>query len=360
MNEVSIIIPTYNEKGNITTLLKRIFLTFRKNKIKGEVIVVDDNSPDGTGLIAEKLKKKYKNLKVLQRKEKTGLSSAILDGLKIMQGKILGVMDADLSHSPEKIPLMLDVMKNENADFVIGSRYVKGGGIVGWNFYRRGVSKGANFLSRLVTSVKDSMSGFFLIKNKCIQGIKFNPKGFKICLEFIVKAKYNKIIEVPFVFKDRKKGKSKLSFKEYYNYLKHLFGLFCYKKPNLGQLIKFCMVGGVGTIINLVILFLLVEFLNVWYLFSAIFAFIIAVTNNFILNKFWTFESYSKKKSVLTKQYTQFFIISLFALGVNLIFLYIFVEYFNLWYIFSQFLAILIALSINFIGNKIWIFRKRF
>lgn len=359
MKKVSIIVPTYNEKENIPKLLNRIFSTFRKNKINGEVIIVDDNSPDGTGLLAKKLMKKYKNLKVLQRKEKMGLSSAILDGLKITNGKILGVMDADLSHPPETIPLMLNVIKKENADFVIGSRYVKGGKIKGWDFYRKTVSKVGTLLSKIFTNVKDPMSGFFLIKNKCIKGIQFNPTGFKICLEFIVKANYNKIIEVPFTFIERKKGKTKIGFKEYYNYLHHLFNLFCYKKPNLSQLIKFCIVGGIGTIINLGILYILVEFFNVWYIFSAIFAFIISLTNNFILNKFWTFKNYLKQKFILTIQYLKFFIVSVFALGINLIFLYIFVEYFHLWYIFSQFLSIVIAMLINFVGNKFWIFKNK-
>jgi len=232
MKKVSIIVPTYNERENISKLLNRIFSIFRKNKINGEVIIVDDNSPDGTGLLAKKLIKKYRNLKVLHRKEKMGLSSAILDGLKIMNGKILGVMDADLSHPPEMIPLMLDIMKNENADFVIGSRYVRGGKIKGWDFYRKTVSKVGTLLSKIFTNVKDPMSGFFLIKSKCVKGIQFNPTGFKICLEFIIKANYNKIIEVPITFIERKKGKTKIGFKEYFNYLHHLYRRILKDKRN--------------------------------------------------------------------------------------------------------------------------------
>jgi len=225
---LSIVIPTYNEKDNLQTLLSRIFLVFDKNDIKGEVIIVDDSSPDGTGALAEKLREKYKRLRVIHRKEKLGLSSAVLDGFKASKGDVLGVMDADLSHPPEIIPKMFEEIKND-ADFVIGSRYVKGGKIVGWSFYRKAVSKVATFLARPITKIKDPMSGFFLIKKVCLEGIKFNPKGFKICLELVAKAKYDKIIELPIKFTNRKEGKSKANIKEYYNYLVHLLSSLVYE-----------------------------------------------------------------------------------------------------------------------------------
>ncbi len=225
---LSIVIPTYNEKDNLQTLLSRIFSVFDKNDIKGEVIIVDDSSPDGTGALAEKLREKYKRLRVIHRKEKLGLSSAVLDGFKASKGDVLGVMDADLSHPPEIIPKMFEEIKND-ADFVIGSRYVKGGKIVGWSFYRKAVSKVATFLARPITKIKDPMSGFFLIKKVCLEGIKFNPKGFKICLELVAKAKYDKIIELPIKFTNRKEGKSKANIREYYNYLVHILSSLVYE-----------------------------------------------------------------------------------------------------------------------------------
>ena len=354
--DLSLIIPTYNEKDNIQILLEKINEEFENNKISGEVIIIDDSSPDGTGKILEKLKEKYSRLKVIHRKSKLGLSSAVLEGFKIGEGSILGVMDADLSHPPEKIPEMFKIINNNEADFVIGSRYVNGGKIEGWNFKRRIMSKGATFLAGIFTSVKDPMTGFFMIKKGCIKGIKLNSKGFKILLELIIKADYNKIKEIPITFVNRTKGKSKANFKEIFSYLKNLIGYLAYKKNVITEFFKFAFVGLIGTIINLAVLYVFTEFLGIYYLFSAVVAFILAGSNNFILNKIWTFKERIKDK-ILSK-YIKFFFISIVALSVNLFFLYIFTEFLGIYYMISQILAIGIALTINFLGNKIWTFRK--
>ncbi len=354
--DLSIIIPTYNEKDNIQILLEKINEEFENNKINGEIIVVDDNSPDNTGEILEKLKEKYSCLRVIHRKSKLGLSSAVLEGFKIGEGSILGVMDADLSHPPEKIPEMFKIINNNEADFVIGSRYINGGKIEGWNFKRKIISKGATFLARIFTSVKDPMTGFFMIKRKCIKDKKLNSKGFKILLEIIIKADYNKIKEIPITFVNRTKGKSKADFKEIFSYLKNLVGYLAYKKNVITEFFKFALVGLIGTVINLLILYFLTEFFGIYYLFSAVVAFIVAASNNFILNKIWTFKE--KIRDKILSKYVKFFSISITALLVNLFFLYIFTEFLGIYYMISQIIAIGIALIINFLGNKIWTFSK--
>jgi len=225
---ISIIIPTYNEKENLPEIVDRLFSALHKNKLDGEVIIVDDNSPDGTGRVAEELKKKY-NLQVLIRKDKRGLAPAVVDGFKMARGDILGVMDADLSHPPELIPLMVKSILQEDVDFVIGSRYVEGGGIKNWPLKRRILSIGAVLLSRPLTNVHDSVSGFFFFKKQVIDGLQLNPKGYKIGLELLVKGRYKKVKEVPFVFSNRQKGDSKLGWRECWNYLTHLFSLYRYK-----------------------------------------------------------------------------------------------------------------------------------
>ncbi|MBU5575065.1 MAG: glycosyltransferase family 2 protein [Candidatus Aenigmatarchaeota archaeon] len=351
--ELSIVIPTYNEKENIVTLIDKLFSIFSLNRIKGEIIIVDDNSPDGTGLLVERLRKKYRYLKIIHRKEKMGLSSAILAGFKIAKGNILGAMDADMSHPPEAIPIMLNEIKN-GADFVIGSRYIKGGKIIGWPFYRKLISKGATFLAKIFTKVRDPMSGFFLIKSKCLEGRNINPKGFKICLELLVKANYKSVKEVPITFTDRQLGKSKLNLKEYYYYLSNLGSYMLYKKI-IKKFVKFCIVGAFGTLLNIAVLYVLTEKLYIFYMISAVFAFVVALTSNFILNKIWTFGEKLSERTLY--KYSKFFIISILALFVNLIVLYILVEYFQIWYIFSQVLAILISSIVNFFGNAIWTFK---
>lgn len=219
--KLSLVIPTYNERENIKRLLAKLTEEFQENEINGEIIVVDDNSPDGTGKILDSLKKKY-NIKIIHRKGKLGLSSAVLDGWKISTGQILGVMDADLSHPPEKIKEMYELLKKGKADFVIGSRYIKGGKIEGWNIHRKILSKGATLLAKVFTNVNDPMSGFFMIKKECIENKKLNPKGFKILLELIIKADYKKIREIPITFVNRKEGKSKAEIKEIFYFLENI------------------------------------------------------------------------------------------------------------------------------------------
>jgi len=222
--DISMSVPTYNEKENIAKLIGEIYNEFKSHGINGEVIIVDDNSPDGTGKIADELAKKYKFVRVLHRKGKEGLSSAVLAGFAISKSDIVGVMDADLSHPTNRIHTMLNVIKSGDAEFVVGSRYMPGGDIIGWNAWRLLMSRGAIMISRLFTRVRDTMSGFFMIRKKCIEGKKLDPKGFKILLELLIKADYDRVVEVPIVFINRTKGKSKAGMKEILDYLRNVWG----------------------------------------------------------------------------------------------------------------------------------------
>ncbi len=219
---LSLVIPTYNERENILNITKIIQKELNESKINGEIIFVDDNSPDGTGKILLNLKKRYKNIKVIIRNKKLGLSSAVLDGWKISSGDVLGVMDADFSHPPEKIKdLFYPIARNE-ADVTIGSRYINGGKIENWNLKRKIISKIATFLTRFYTNVKDPLSGFFMVKKSVITNVNFNSKGFKILLEVLIKGKYKKVKEIPIVFRGRAKGKSKLNVKEFFYFIFNL------------------------------------------------------------------------------------------------------------------------------------------
>ena len=352
---LSLIIPTYNEKDNIRKLIDLLDKEFKKNKINGEIVVVDDNSPDKTGEVLEELKTKYQNLKIIHRKGKLGLSSAVLEGFKVAEGDILGVMDADLSHPTEKIHEMMRQIEN-NADLVIGSRYVKGGKIEGWNLYRKVLSKGATLLARFFVNVFDPMSGFFLIKKEIVAIEEINSKGFKILLELLIKTNCKNIIEIPITFTNRTLGKSKAGMKEIIFFIRNLYGYLPSRKKIILQFFKFACVGLIGTFINIYILYIFTEYFNIYYIFSALVAFFVAVTANFFLNKIWTFQEKIYEK--ITLKYVHFFSVSLFALSVNIIFLFIFTEFFSIYYIVSQIMAIGISLIINFLGNKIWTFHK--
>jgi len=353
--DLSLVIPTYNERENIVFLLEKAFNEFKKNKIKGEIIIVDDNSPDKTGDLVESLIKKYKNLRVIHRESKLGLSSAVLDGWRISKGEIFGVMDADLSHPAEKINELYFPIKNEGIDFTIGSRYAKGGKIIGWGFRRKILSYGATLFARPFTSINDPMTGFFMIKRNCVDFDKLNPRGFKILLEVILKAKYNQVKEIPIVFTNRIKGKSKAGIKEIFCYLRNLWDYKKYIKLKfLNQFFKFALVGLIGTFVNLAFLYLFTDIFGIYYLISAIFSFFISVLGNFVLNKIWTFEETLKYKTL--KKGLQFLMVSVVALSINLFFLYLFTEFFKIYYLISQVLAIGVGLFFNFLGNKFWTF----
>jgi len=232
---LSLIIPTYNEKDNIKKLIPEIFRVFSRNNIKGEVIIVDDDSPDGTGWVAEGFSEEFP-VKVIHRKER-GLASAAVEGFRHASGDLLGVMDADFSHPVEKIPEMVKpLMRNpsiSSPELVIGSRYVSGGGIENWPFKRRIISGVATLLAKPLTPIKDPVSGFFFLKKSVLEGVTLNPMGYKICLEIAVKGIYNKYLEIPYTFVDRKTGKSKMNVKEIISYFWHIMGLYYYKIKSL-------------------------------------------------------------------------------------------------------------------------------
>lgn len=225
---LSIIIPTYNEKEVITDLITGLFSVLNQAQISGELIIVDDNSPDGTADIATELGKSH-NIKVVRRAGKLGLSSAVIEGFKSASGDILLVMDADLSHDPAIIPLMYKALAEEGYELAIGSRYVAGGGVKDWPLIRQIISRGACLLGSPVTPIKDVTSGYFAFKRTIIDGVALNPIGYKIGLEIFVKAHYRKYKEIPYIFTDRRAGKSKLTQKVMLHYLAHLKDLFAYK-----------------------------------------------------------------------------------------------------------------------------------
>ncbi len=214
----SIIIPTYNEAKNI----KRLVSTLRKLYPEAEIVVVDDNSPDETAKIVSKIAEKDRLIRLVKREGKLGLSSAIIDGVKAASTPFFIVCDADFSHPPQKIGILIKhVLGGE--DIVIGSRYCKGGGIINWPFTRRWVSLWATLMAKIklftlkkTFKTTDPMSGFFASKKEILtQNLSLiEPKGYKILFDLLQGYNGTSIIEVPYTFQNRSKGKSKLSAKE--------------------------------------------------------------------------------------------------------------------------------------------------
>ncbi|MBI4177637.1 MAG: polyprenol monophosphomannose synthase [Candidatus Aenigmarchaeota archaeon] len=227
-NTLSIVIPTYNERENILKLIKSLGEELAKNSIKYELVIVDDNSPDGTAELCEKISKKRKNIIVIKRPGKLGLSSAVIDGFKKARGGVIGVMDADFSHPVSAIPRMFNEIE-KGADLVIGSRYAGGGSTKGWPVKRKITSWGATMIAKMFTKIRDPVSGLLMFRRGAIDNVRLSPIGYKIGLEIIVKGNYNRVAEIPYVFVNRKIGKTKLDAREYVNYLKQIASLVAYR-----------------------------------------------------------------------------------------------------------------------------------
>lgn len=230
--EFSLIIPTFNERDNILLLLNQVEQAL--NGVSFEVLVVDDNSPDKTGDAVLEYSKSHPNVKLVLRLKPAGLSAAVIDGLDRAKGRFLGVMDADLSHDTA---LLLPLLKAVRAGHLmaVGSRKVKGGGAENWPWFRRAFSGLATFLAYLWLNspLKDPMSGYFVMDRKIFEKVRksLDPKGYKILLEIIARAQIIDVIELPYIFTDRKWGVSKLSSSVAQQYLAMLWDLRSFSRP---------------------------------------------------------------------------------------------------------------------------------
>ena len=237
--DLSIILPTYNESLTIEKMLDAI-TTAVPPRINTEVLVIDDDSPDGTSKIVDSYIQKSNDailFRVHTRKGKRGLSSAVIDGINLATGKFVLVMDSDFSHPPHMISNMYDELINNELDIVIGSRYVEGGKYEEWPLMRKLISKIGNSLAGLWLGldVKDSMTGLFALKKDLIKNLSFEAIGYKILLEILVKTKGAKVKEVPFVCVNRQEGSSKFSFSiinDYFKLLKILRKAASYNTKN--------------------------------------------------------------------------------------------------------------------------------
>ncbi|CAI2378941.1 unnamed protein product [Moneuplotes crassus] len=233
-DKYSIILPTYQERDNLPIITWMILDMADRNNLDVEIIVVEDNSPDGTGLVADELQRIYgeKRIQVLKRAGKLGLGSAYMDGIKKCNGNFVILMDADFSHHPKFIPQFIEVQKRTDCDVVTGTRYRKGGGVYGWDLYRKLTSRVANFIASFLLNPKnasDLTGSFRLYKKHVLEDImsQVKSRGYVFQMEVIVRAEKNgySINEVPITFVDRVYGESKLGANEIISYLKGLLGL---------------------------------------------------------------------------------------------------------------------------------------
>tara|TARA_B100001105_G_C22372428_1_gene435698 strand:+ start:199 stop:1371 length:1173 start_codon:yes stop_codon:yes gene_type:complete len=375
--QVSIIIPTYNESQNIINILKSIGSNLPKNLLT-QAIIVDDNSPDGTGKIVEDYMKNLKKManytiEVIHRKAKDGLGSAILNGIQHAKGDTIVVMDSDFSHPPQIIPKLIESVKKYQFDIAVASRYIKGGNIQGWSLKRKIMSKFATLIAKkgLGIDAKDPMSGFFAFKKNILNGLNIDAIGYKILLEILVKTKNVTITEIPYTFQDREFGSSKLNFKTILDYYKSVWKLYRYGKPLekqekrssvkfLSKAARFYTVGASGFVVNYVISLLFAGGISdMWYLHATIIGITASITTNFILNKAWTFSDRDFRIKKTLTQYGKFVMFSSLGALVQLGMVYFLVDNIQVSYPLALILAVMTAAFGNFVLNKKWTFKEK-
>ena len=256
--DLSVIIPTYNEYENILQLVE-IIKDMLPDDLFTEIIIVDDNSPDGTGrLIASYIEdaltkvcsgiqQAHENssnfaintresiVRLVRRENKSGLISAILQGIKSSTGRYILVMDADFSHPPETVPLLINELLRDPNCIVVASRYTRGGSIRGWPYKRLLLSRLAAKIAihgLKLCNIRDPISGFFAFPRHIIENIRFDTYGYKLLLEILVKAKGVRVKEIPYTFIDRKSGESKLDNRVMLDYVKAVWYLYRYGRKS--------------------------------------------------------------------------------------------------------------------------------
>jgi len=376
-SQVSIIIPTFNEAQNIINILRSIKENLPKNII-AQTIVVDDNSPDGTGKLVDDYLKNIKKManctiEIIHRKAKDGLGSAILKGIQQAKGDTIVVMDGDFSHPPQIIPKLIESIKKYQYDIAVASRYIKGGKIQGWSLKRKTMSKFATLIAKkgLGINTKDPMSGFFAFKRSIIKGLNIDAIGYKFLLEILVKTKDVNIKEIPYTFQNRELGSSKLSIRTIFDYYRSVWRLYRYGKPLekqekrasvkfLYKAGRFYTVGASGFIVNYMISLLLTGgIFDLWYLHANVIGIIASITTNFILNKTWTFgdKDFRVKKTI--SQYGKFAMFSSLGALVQLGMVYFLVDGNEISYPLALILAVMTAAFGNFILNKKFTFKEK-
>ncbi|MBT9312680.1 glycosyltransferase [Leptothoe kymatousa] len=332
----SLVIPTYNERNNIGNLVAQLTtLLNRRLPEQYELILVDDNSPDGTWQVAQGLA--HPHLQVMRRQQERGLSSAVIRGWQVARGEILAVIDADLQHPPETLVQMIDQILN-GADLAVASRHVSGGGVSDWSLARRLLSRGAQTLGLLILPgvvgrVTDPMSGYFMVRRQAIAGPILNPLGYKILLEVLGRGRVKTIAEVGYVFQEREVGESKVTWRQYVEYLGHLVRLrvdgkiarMAQRFP-LGRFLRFGLVGLSGVFVDMAMLYLLSDPTTLaWGLTrSKLVAGEVAILNNFLWNDAWTFGDIAKSQQGMgarLKRFLKFNAVCLLGLALNVLLL---------------------------------------
>jgi len=333
-----VILPTYNEAENLKVLLPKL------KQYGVDVLVVDDSPNPATAEVAKSL-----GATVLTRDVK-GRTSALLDGIAATTHQKVITMDADLQHPPETVPMILEAL--DRSDVVIASRSIDGGGYEHFTLKRKLISRVAKLLAwPLAPKIKDRSSGFVAFRREVLDGTKMKLRGFSTLeLGVLVMGKYNTVEEVPYVFKVRQDGTSKLTSKVMLEHLVQLAILYLYKF----RILRFALVGASGAVIGLTCLYVLTSSIGLNYLGSYAIAFVISVTTNYILNSLWTFK---QRKGLVG--WAKYALACSPAFAVSMTLMFVLTGLGGLWYILSAVILIFVAFLVNYGLSRRFVWAKQ-
>lgn len=359
--DFSVIVPTFCEEENIDRLIRALQDLFQEKALSGEIVVIDDNSPDRTAQLVQSWAARKDTVRLVVRTEDPGLSQSVVEGFRVADSPVFVVIDADFSHPIGLIPEMLDEI-SRGSDIVIGSRYMKGGDIEQWPLKRRMISRAATSIARvLFPMVSDPVSGFFTVKKEVVEGAPLAPRGYKILLEILGKGRWNHEKEIPYTFTDREQGQSKLRLNTIREYILQMVDIFLFSLKNRDsaawmeceRLIRYACVGASGSALNIALLFSLTTYAGLYYMVSSFFAIEISTISNFILNDLWTFKGErTHHMSSPWLRLVSYHIVSAGGMVLNMSVLFVLTEIFGIFYLISNIVGIMVAFFWNFLVNR--------
>jgi dolichol-phosphate mannosyltransferase len=357
---LSVVVPTFNERDNVTALYRKLEATLRN--VAWEVVFVDDNSPDGTWDVVRALAQHDSRVRCVRRIGRRGLSGACIEGILASSAPFAAIIDADLQHDETQLPKMLALLQNGDAELVIGSRYIEGGSADSFDRKRAGASALATEVAKRVLGVRvaDPMSGFFMIRRDRFEQLapQLSVQGFKILLDIIATAHGEmRTVEVPYTFGARLHGESKLDSMVALDFLGLVVAKFTHDVISL-RFLLFAMVGGIGLFVHLGTLFVVLQVLEFPFPEAQAAGALTAMTSNFILNNFLTYRDQRLKGAAILRGLLAFYLVCSVGLLANVGVAFSVYDQEPIWWLAGA-AGALMGVVWNYAMSGLFVWRKR-
>ena len=358
--QLSVVVPTFNERDNVTTLYKRLEAAL--GAMPWEVVFVDDNSPDGTWEVVRALAQRDCRVRCIRRVGRRGLSGACIEVMLASSAACVAVIDADLQHDETQLPKMLALLQSGQADLVIGSRYIAGGSADSFNKQRAGASALATEVAKRVLGVKvaDPMSGFFMIRRDRFEQLapQLSTQGFKILLDIVATAQGKlRTVEIPYTFGSRQHGESKLDSMVALDFLGLVLAKLTHDVISL-RFLLFGMVGALGLVVHLLTLFIALELFKAPFPEAQAAGAIVAMTSNFILNNFLTYRDQRLKGFAILRGLLLFYLVCSVGLLANVGVAFSVYDQEPIWWLAGA-AGALMGVVWNYAMSGLFVWRKR-